>query len=177
MSIVLKYEQTVFIIENAQFLSDYYESSYIQKYLCDIQYNHPEIYPLYLILNSDMTKECLNTYIYKATGLLRFKGCEMLAGKNYKCIVESWMINTLKQYKEERNVCLVNEDGEITMEEIKDIKDQTTEESLTTFKIGFNEKEEEERKKIAGPFHTGLENLKIEEDVEDDINDDEGENF
>eukprot|EP01022_Parablepharisma_sp_SALTPOND_P021440 TRINITY_DN423_c0_g1_i12.p11 TRINITY_DN423_c0_g1~~TRINITY_DN423_c0_g1_i12.p11 ORF type:complete len:229 (+),score=31.11 TRINITY_DN423_c0_g1_i12:3669-4355(+) len=147
--------------------------------LCNIQYSHPEIYPLYLTLNNDVERSPAIAYTYKVTGTLNFKGYETLPGNSCKCRLEATMINSLKQYREELTQCVMKADGEIAIEEIKEIKEEKKEEPLTTFKIGMSEKEQEERKKIKGPYHTGVEEqfegMKIEE--EEDINDDEGENF
>jgi len=175
-NIGLKYTQTALIIENVQVLTDYFPSSEIEKYLCNLQLNHSEVYPLYLILNTHVPKTILQVYTYKATGMIKFRNCLNIAENTYRGIIEAWMINTARQYKEERAECTIKE-GEIFIEEMKESKEIKKEEPLTTFKIGFTQEEEEDRKKIAGLFHTGIEDLKIEEDPEDDIDDDEGENF
>ncbi len=180
----LKASQTALFVEDVHRLSDYFAEDQIAPVLCQLQFSCPAVFPLYLVMNSEIPAARSPTYSYRCTGTLRLKNC-VLRKDEYRGQLESTMLNSLKQYKEELADCsLPAAGGEMRLEEHREApKEETKEEPKSTFKLGMSRAELAERQKVAGPFHTGAEEEdkatsgETEEKVEDDINDDEGEEF
>lgn len=180
----IKFTQTVILMENLENLIDFYKPHAISNIICDLQFSHSEIYPIYCIINEDIIKttENVQKYLeYKSTGILRFINGQNISSETFirKCDIETTMINSQKLFKKEISEYLIKPNGDIQISEFKPVeKESKQEEPMTTFKVGLTEKEQEERKKVKGIFHTGVEETaKIQEEPEEDVNDDEGESF